>query len=254
METCREHDIAVIEDCAQAPRARYGGRFAGSIGDCGGFSFTQSKCVMSGEGGILVTNNSDIAHTAQMIRNHGEATEYGKSRSYDSEFLGMGYRMTEIAAAIGSEQWKKLDHLNHHRIRLNSMFIEYIKEECGFIEFQDASYDHKHVYYVTPMLYNEQLAGVPRSVFAAAVRAEGVNIMEGYIKPLYLQSIYQNRAHIALDTTLGISYDKGICPNAEELHGNRFMMLMDLRYPLDDEMLEQIKHAFHKVINNMGSL
>lgn len=250
---CEEHDIKIIEDCAQAPGAIYKGEAVGGIGHCGGFSFTQSKCISSGEGGMLVTNDSHIASIARMVRNHGEATEYGKDRTYDSQFLGMGYRMTEISAAIGRQQWLKLDEFNKCRTDLNKNFKEFILNSCDFIKFQDAPYDHKHVYYVTPMLFDNQKAGVSRAKFAAALKAEGVNIMEGYIKPLYKQSLYQNRAHLALQN-INIDYSDGICPNAEDLHYNKFMMMMDLRPPMGDDLLGQIKEAFSKVIDNVGWL
>lgn len=256
MEICQKHEIRVIEDAAQAPGSTYKGRQIGSIGDCGGFSFTESKSVMSGEGGVLVTNDNHIATRAQMVRNHGEAvTGLAENRTYNSEILGMGYRITELAAAIGTEQWKKLPLFNAERIRLNEEFKDFIRSKCDFIDFQEAPYNCQHVYYVTPMLFNADKAGIPRDTFADAVTAEGLNVFKGYVKPLYMQDLYQNRNHHALrELRPDVSYSPGICPNAEKLYKDKLFFIMSLRPIMNDDLFGQIKGAFSKVIDNIDQL
>lgn len=259
MSLCQEHGIKVIEDAAQAPGALYKGNKIGSIGDCGGFSFTESKAVMCGEGGVLVTNDDEISTRAQMVRNHGEAIAgLAENRTYNSEMLGMGYRITELAAAIGTEQWKKLDKFNECRIKLNEDFKAFIRESCDFIDFQEADYDCKHVYYTTAMLFDSEKAGVDRNTFADAVTAEGVPLFKGYVKPLYLQDLYQNRNHIVLRQRTDINYSKGICPNAEKLHEEKLFFTMHLRPPMPwgehQILFDQIKQSFKKVIDNLGQL
>ena len=183
MKLCSSHGIMVIEDAAQAIGASYKGRKVGSIGDCGGFSFTQSKTIMCGEGGVLVTSNKKLAELAQMVRNHGEVV--AENRTYNSEILGMGYRITDIAASIGQEQWKKLKRFNEIRIDLNTRFQQFIKDKCDFISFQEADYDCEHVYYMTAMMFDKERAGVSRDWFVDAIMAEGVPVYKGYVKPLY---------------------------------------------------------------------
>jgi len=253
MRVAEEYDIQVIEDAAQAPGALYKGKAIGSLGICGGFSFTQSKAVNCGEGGVLVTNDDATARAARMVRNHGEAVTDG-DRTYNSEVLGMGYRMTELAAAIGREQWKKLPAVNDWRIKLNQRFQTAIREMCDFIEFQLPNYDAKHVYYTTAMLFDKERAGVDRDQFCDAVIAEGVPLFKGYVKPLYLQTLYQQRQHLALLERTDISYDKGLCPVAEELHEKRLFFTMVLRPPMGDELLEQVINAFKKVVDNLDAL
>lgn len=256
MQLCRQHDIKVIEDAAQAPGAVYKGKKIGSIGDCGGFSFTQSKTIQCGEGGVLVTNDDTIATRAQMVRNHGEAVVgLAENRTYNSEILGMGYRITELAAAIGQEQWKKLEQFNNIRIKLNEEFKEFIRSKCDFIDFQEADYDCKHVYYVTAMLFDAEKAGVSRDVFAGAVAAEGIHLFKGYVKPLYLQDLYQNRNHFVLRVARkDVDYSPGLCPNAEKLYKEKLFFTMALRPHLSPELFDQIKTAFGKVIDNIDQL
>ena len=97
----RRHHLKVIEDCAQAPGARYKGRLVGTMGDCGVFSFQETKNMVTGEGGMVITNDPDLAERARMIRNHGEAVIAGEPRKYLTSTIGWNYRMTEIEAAIG---------------------------------------------------------------------------------------------------------------------------------------------------------
>lgn len=256
MKICRRHGIKVIEDAAQAPGATYKDRKIGSIGDCGGFSFTESKTVMNGEGGVLVTNDEHIATRAQMVRNHGEAVAgLAENRTYNSEILGMGYRITEIAAAIGQEQWKKLNSFNSARVLLNEAFKSFIRSKCDFIDFQEADYPCQHVYYVTPMLFDANKAGISRDVFVDAVAAEGVHLFKGYVKPLYMQDLYQNRNHYVLKHfRKDVDYSPGLCPSAEDLYQNKLFFMMALRPHVGPELLQQIQMAFGKVIDNVDQL
>ena len=124
IKIAKKYDIKVIEDCAQSPGAQINGVKTGTFGDCGIFSFQESKNMMTGEGGMLVTNNEDIAKIAQMVRNHGEVIlEHEKNRKYRAEILGWGYRMTELEAAIGITQLEKLDKMNDVRIELSEYLI-----------------------------------------------------------------------------------------------------------------------------------
>jgi len=109
MAIARKRGLHVIEDACQAHGAEYHGRKAGSIGDVGVFSFYPSKNMTTGEGGMITTNDAGIAEKARMLRDHGQ------SRRYQHETLGYNYRMTEIAAAIGLIQLRKLDRFNEAR-------------------------------------------------------------------------------------------------------------------------------------------
>jgi perosamine synthetase len=110
MDIAEERNLTVIEDAAQAHGAEYDGEKIGSIGNIGVFSFYSTKNIITGEGGMITTNDEKIAESARMIRNHGQRERYLH------ECLGYNYRMTNIAAAIGLVQLKKLDKLNERRI------------------------------------------------------------------------------------------------------------------------------------------
>jgi perosamine synthetase len=102
----RRHNLRILEDAAEAHLARFdGGRYAGTIGDAGIFSFTPTKLMTTGEGGMIVTDDDDIARRSRQIRNFGD---HGKFQ-WDS--LGFSYRLNEIASAIGLCQLAKLDDI-----------------------------------------------------------------------------------------------------------------------------------------------
>jgi perosamine synthetase len=99
----REHQLFLVEDCAEAFGARYGDRLAGTFGDIAGFSFYGNKTITTGEGGMVVTNGDDLAQRTKLFRGQGLAAE----REYWHEVIGYNYRMTNICAAIGLAQLER---------------------------------------------------------------------------------------------------------------------------------------------------
>ncbi len=120
-----EYDIPVIEDAAQAHGATYRGQPVGSLGDVGCFSFYPTKNMTTGEGGMVVTDDAEIAaRTRQFI-------DHGRSERYEHERLGHNFRMTNIAAAIGRVQLERLPLFVHER-RQNAMRLYDGLRDCSF--------------------------------------------------------------------------------------------------------------------------
>jgi perosamine synthetase len=106
LDIARRHDLRILEDAAEAHLARFaGGKYAGTIGDVGIFSFTPTKPMTTGEGGMIVTDDDAIAERCRLIRNFGD---HGK---FHWDTLGFNYRLNEVASAIGLCQLAKLDHI-----------------------------------------------------------------------------------------------------------------------------------------------
>jgi dTDP-4-amino-4,6-dideoxygalactose transaminase len=103
------HGVALLEDAAQAHGARLSGRVAGSIGRFGAFSFYPTKNMTTGEGGMITTNDSELAARLRLLRNHG------MERRYHHDILGTNARTTDLAAAIGRVQLRHLDGWNKQR-------------------------------------------------------------------------------------------------------------------------------------------
>ena len=250
IEIATKNNLKIIEDCAQAPGATYKGKKVGTIGDCGIFSFQETKNMMTGEGGMLITNDEQIANVSRMIRNHGEMVlPTLKSRTYKSEILGWGYRMTELEAAIGIVQLKKLEEQNEKRIEL----VEYLTNKIHTIDgLKHTKYDHvKHVYYAYSFSFNEKKIGITRDRFCEALRAEGIPCSNGYVKPLYLNPLYTEKQAFAFKHYLGnVKYEKGICPVTEQLNEKSLVLIPVCRPPATIEDMDDIFNAIEKITSN----
>jgi perosamine synthetase len=255
MALAREHNLKVIEDCAQAVGAKYKGRLVGTIGDCGVFSFVENKNIATGEGGMLITNNAAIAEAARMVRNHGEVIlEDQKVRTYTSTMLGWNYRMTEMEAALGIVQFGRLDELNQVRIDLANYLSEKLRGIDGLrtpVVYPGA----KHVYYVYALKYDEEQMGIPRDLFVKALNAEGIPFGAGYVRPLYLAPLYHDKKPFAFKHYKGnATYDKGRCPTAERLYERELIITIIARPPATFADMDDVVVAIHKVIEQRAEL
>lgn len=251
MAVARQHQLKVIEDCAQAPGARYHDRLVGTMGDCGVFSFTESKTITTGEGGMLITNDPEIAHVAQLVRNHGEVIpESQTERTYRSTILGWNYRMTEMEGALGVVQLRRLDALNERRVALADHLSARLRTLPGLqpLAVRDGC---THVYYMYPLRYDASVAGLPRAEFARALAAEGIPVGVGYVRPLYLSPIYHENRPAAFRLYQGSArYDRGLCPVAEEMHERGLLLLSVVRSPATTKDMDDIAAAAAKVLEH----
>lgn len=129
LRICDENKICLVEDSAQAHGATYNNTKTGNIGDVGCFSFYATKNMNTAEGGMITTSNSEISESVKLIVNHGQSTKY------THDILGYNYRLTDICAAIGIEQLKKLDQLNLIRQRNAKLYDEHLSAK-GIIKPQ----------------------------------------------------------------------------------------------------------------------
>lgn len=254
MKVAKKHNLKVIEDCAQAPGARYKGKPVGTIGDCGIFSFTENKNITSGEGGMLITNDEHIADVARLVRNHGEAIMANQPRTYSSSILGWNYRMTEIDAAIGIEQFKKMDQFNAERNRLVKIVMDGVAP-LGFLVPQKIPEGDYSAFYALAFRYDEEKAGVPRKKFVDALNAEGVPFAGGYVKPLYYSPIYHdNKPFIYKHYSGAADYSAGSCPVAERLHFKELLLTIICRPTATEKDMQDVVAAVRKVYENRKDL
>ncbi|RKX93175.1 MAG: DegT/DnrJ/EryC1/StrS family aminotransferase, partial [Spirochaetes bacterium] len=198
----KKYGLYIIEDCAQAPYAKYKNKFAGTLADIGVFSLNCHKHIQCGEGGIVVTNNRKLAERIRLIRNHAEAVVKDRRIKDISNMIGFNFRMTELEAAVARCQLKKLDRFVKQRVK-NCNYIYSQLKDISAIKIPPVREGCSHVYYIQPFKFNEEIAGISRDVFIKAVQAEltvtekienyGVKIWAGYCKPLYLLPLYQRK-------------------------------------------------------------
>jgi len=145
LEIAQDHGLHVVGDAAQAHGAKYDGKMVGSFGDCECFSFYPTKNMTTGEGGMITTNDDELVERLNSIRNHGrEQTKWG----YEHSRIGYNYRMTDIAAAIGIEQLKKLPKFNQKRRKNAKFFNEKLNDIKGIdIPYVLPNVDHVYHQY-----------------------------------------------------------------------------------------------------------
>jgi len=265
----RKHGLIVIEDAAQAVGSHLYSKdtpdrnetlAAGTLGDIGIFSFNYGKHMNCGEGGMIVTNNDDLALRCRLIRNHAEAVINGMGGidrgRVDLSLVGFNMRMTEINAAIIKIQLEKFDEMQTSRM-INVEYLNKKLSEIPAIEIGKIRPNCSHTYYVLPFQWDSKKAdGLHRDKFIEAVKAElveregregeGVPIGCGYIQPLYLMPLFQYKN--------GFRYQKGTCPVCEDLWKNRLFLTL-LHSPnstLND--CQDVANAFEKVWENRGKL
>lgn len=129
MGIAKKYNLKVIEDACHGPLSKYKGKKLGTIGDIGCFSFFSNKNISTGEGGMLITNNEEIAKKARLMRSHGMTTmsyqrASGHATTYDIVELGYNFRMDDIRASIGVVQMKKLQKDLEKRIQVRNEYLK----------------------------------------------------------------------------------------------------------------------------------
>lgn len=138
MAIAKEYNLKVIEDACHGPLSEYKGTKLGTIGDVATFSFFSNKNISTGEGGMLITNNEEIASKARLLRSHGMTTmsyqrAKGHATAYDIIDLGYNFRMDDIRASIGCVQMRKLQADLEKRVRVRNKYIEELSKIEGLI-------------------------------------------------------------------------------------------------------------------------
>ena len=254
MDIASRYNLRVIEDCAQAHGAKYKNNYVGTIGDIGVFSLNVNKTIQAGEGGVCITNNSEINYRLQLIRNHGEAVVEAAGYSNITNIAGYNYRLTEIQAAIARSQLVKLDNLNLQRIELVHQLNEGLKD-IEFLAIPEEFEDCKNTYYLYPIRFINEVIDVKREEFVSAVNAEGVLFYQGYTKPLYTQPVFQKTNLYKYNYPFSapenkecyVNYQEGICPNAEKLYFDQMITNEHIRYPNTKEDINDIIEAISKL-------
>lgn len=247
-----EYNLSLICDTAQSPGAKYGGKFAGTLADIGGISLNYHKHIHTGEGGILFTDDDELAIRMQLIRNHGESVVEGMGISRIDNIVGYNFRLGEIEAAIGSVQLKRLSKIVAKKQLIANILTKQLQDLPGLITPQ-TSWDYHHVYYVYPLRLIPEVAGFTRTQLISALRAEGLsNLGVGY-RLLHTLPIFQKKVAYG---TKGFpfnqadtipNYAKGICPVAEKLHDETFFGIGITGLDLSRRDADEIGRIFRKV-------
>lgn len=266
------HGIPLLEDAAQAPETTWNGRFAGTLGRIGVYSLNYHKHIHTGEGGVIATDDDDLAMRCRLIRNHAEAVvdDMGYQGSLVN-MVGFNMRMTEVEAAIGRVQLRKLPGLLAER-RANVAYLEARLRDIAFLTLPKVRPGCTHAYYQHALLMDPKGAGIGRDRFVAAVAAElpltelresdGPLISPGYTRPLYMQSLYRKRIGIGKrNHPFGDpsrppmqNFAPGLCPTVERIQAEHLILHEMMRPGMGRDDLDAVADAFRKVAENLDEL
>lgn len=193
IDLAEDHHLAVIEDAAHAIGATYCGQMIGTIGDATCFSFYATKNMTTGEGGAVTTDSEELAKRLQVLRLHGISRDawnrYSSTGSwyYEIETCGWKYNMTDLQAAIGIPQLRRLDAFNARRRTIAALFNK------GFSRLEGVTLpverpDRLHIYQVYPLLLEEFDRG--RFIEEMSIRGIGCSV---HFIPLHLHSFYREQ-------------------------------------------------------------
>lgn len=172
-----KHKLFIIEDACQAHGAMIGDKKVGTFGDVGCFSFYPTKNMTTAEGGMVVTSSKTINDRIKLLRNHG------MKRRYEYKILGFNLRMTDLQAAIGIVQLKKLDQLNQKRISNAKYFM---KNLFKIVKCPTTPFNYKHVFHQ----FTIKIPGKRKTIQAKLIK-QGIESLIYYPKPLHKELIYK---------------------------------------------------------------
>ncbi len=188
------HGLAVVEDAAHAPGAEVAGQKAGTFGDVGCFSFFGNKNLVTGEGGMVVTNRDDLAERIRTMRSHGMTSltwdrHRGHAHSYDVVALGYNYRLDEMRSALGLAQLAKVERNNARRREISAWY----RTRLGELEGLSLPYRDQRGTPAAHLFPVVLAAELDRGQFIAAMKAQGVQTSIHY-PPVHQFTFYRREA------------------------------------------------------------
>ncbi len=259
------HGLRVVEDCAHTPGATYKGRCVGTFGDVGCFSFHSLKNMTTGEGGMLVTDDDELYEYAEplgTIHMFGEMVERTDKRigpheepayykdwhakqSFNRDYVGdrfevgNNYRMSDILAAIGRAQLRRLPELNERRRQIAHRLDAGLRGLRGISLQEEKPYAH-HVYHLYTFFYHPEIVGASKDDFIRYLeQEEGIQIVIRYF-PVHLLAEFR-----------ALGYRYGECPVAEKMYFEHQIQLPIYDH-LTDGQIEHMIGGIGRAVDRLG--
>lgn len=205
----REHNLVLIEDGCHALGASYKGKKIGSVADMTAFSFHPVKSITTGEGGAVLTDNKEYYEKMKVFRHHGIVRDPSKFKErshgdwyHEMQELGFNYRITDIQAALGISQLKRLDKFIKARKKIAGIYNKALKKFSKKVLLPEDDKDASSSWHIYVIKLRGELSDKRQEIFKK-LREAGIGVQVHYI-PVYLHPYYKS-----------LGYKKGICPKAE---------------------------------------
>jgi dTDP-4-amino-4,6-dideoxygalactose transaminase len=240
----REHELRIIEDCAHAIETEYRGKKAGVIGDCGVLSFYATKNIVTGEGGMVLTNNTEVAARVKMLALHGMSQDAWTRFSdvgykhYEVVEVGVKYNMMDLQAAIGMHQIKRVEKYWQRRLSIwekyNSAFAGLPVQLPAPLEA-----DSRHALHLYTIVIDEKRASLTRDEFITALHRRNIGTGVHY-RSIPVHPLYQHR----------FGWRPKDYPNAEAI--GQGTVSLPLSPKLTDQDVEDVISTVREVLNADG--
>ncbi len=256
MDIAGRHDLIVIEDAAHSHGGEYKGKRLGSIGHMGCFSFQSSKNLNSGEGGIIISSDEELATKCWSIQNCGRARG---GEWYEHHTISGNYRLGQFQAGILNCQMDRLDEQTTLRDANGLRLSERMAKVPGISPQVRTADCTRHSYHVLGFLYDSApYDGVPRELYIKALQAEGVPASVGYTLPLYRQPLFQN-AEFGPYTGYrsarpDMDFSKVSCPACEKVCESQVAWIYQSAFLGTAEDMDEMACAFEKLYENRDEL
>jgi dTDP-4-amino-4,6-dideoxygalactose transaminase len=247
-----EHRLFLVEDAAQAHLAEWKGMKVGGIGDVGTFSFQSSKNITSGEGGMVVTSDDQLAERCWSYHNCGRSPE---GAWYHHPRLGGNYRMTQFQAALLLTQLATAKQLHRLREKNARYLTRRLKGLPGFVPLNVDPRVTRHAFHLFVLKYEaERHGGLERSTLLKALNAEGIPAVRGYV-PLYREGFLAEAKEFTLRHGAFVErdYTSVDCPHTEKACNEAIWLPQNvlLGAPRD---LDDVVRALEKIIDHREDL
>ena len=250
LEIARNRGIKVIEDCAHAHGSAWKGTRVGALGDAGTFSFQMGKTLTCGEGGIILTNDDDLAEKIFSIHHIGRIP--GRP-FYEFHRIGSNLRMTEWQGAMLNTQFARFDEQIRRREQNATHLARMMSEVDGVRPIaRDERVTQWGFYYWNFHYDQDKLQGLPKEKFLKAANAEGLPIGNGaHGGPIYQNPVFQNMKTLAGQP---VDFTGVRCEEAERVSRDQSLSLTHKAFLGDESDMERIAAVFEKIQANVSEL
>jgi perosamine synthetase len=207
LEIARRHGLAVIEDCAEAHGAEYKGRRVGAIGDIGCFSFYSNKIITCGEGGMAMTNSQVLA---DRLRDFGNFC-YGKKQKFQHEKIGFNYRLSNVSAAMGLGQFRRIDAILARKNEIHDIYSERLRGMQGLRLPVERPWAKSVLWMFNASL--DPTIGISLEDFISRMEGHNIEVREAFV-PINRQKVFLERGWVRNDE----------CPVANEISETGFYL------------------------------
>ncbi|KND46792.1 MAG: perosamine synthetase [Parcubacteria bacterium C7867-006] len=232
MEIAKKHNLFVIEDAAEAHGAKYKGKVVGGIGHIGCFSFYSNKIITTGEGGMVVTDDKELIEKCRLLKN----LAFGDKDKFMHQALGFKYQMTNLQAAVGVGQLKKIEKIIERKREIADYYIKHLSGVKDIILPVEKPYAY-NVYWMFNILLTGSLSG-KRQVLMSKLLEGGVQTREDFV-PYNEQEIFLKEGIVEKDS----------CPVASSLYSDG--LYLPSGTDITEEELAFVVDRFIKVIDNL---